>query len=289
MRKLTALISLCVCLSACNTIQSIIHDDEVVARVGQEKLYLSDVEKYVPEFVSAEDSLNLVNRYINSWATEILYQQVAQEQLSEDEMDVTAELEDYRRSLLKFRYEQRYINDRLDTVITDDQIESYYAAHPELFQIERPILKVRFLDIDKKSPSRDKIVKLMSSNQFGDSEEAAELASNSALKYFDNTEKWTDAIVLAREFGTDYSDMLAAMRGNVIKIEPADRDDVMIAYVADIRKTGVAPIEYVRDRICDYILSARKQELLTSLEQDLLDDALDRKTFVIYQRDEKSL
>lgn len=282
MRKLTALILAIVCLNACNTISSIIHDDDVVARVGQEKLYLSQVEKYIPEFVSAEDSLNLVRQYINSWATEILYQQVAQEQLSESEMDVTAELEDYRKSLLKFRYEQRYIGERLDTLVTEDQKKEYYSTHQELFQLDRPILKVRFLDIAKNSQSRDKIVKLMSSKEYEDNIQAAELASSAALKYFDSSDRWTDAIVLAREFGTDYADMLAAMRGNVIKIEPEDRSDVLIAYVVEIRKNGVAPMEYVEDRICDYILSARKQELLTTLERDLLEDALDRKTFVIY-------
>ena len=282
MRKLTALILAIVCLNACNTISSIIHDDDVVARVGQEKLYLSQVEKYIPEFVSAEDSLNLVRQYINSWATEILYQQVAQEQLSESEMDVTAELEDYRKSLLKFRYEQRYIGERLDTLVTDDQKKEYYSTHQELFQLDRPILKVRFLDIAKNSQSRDKIVKLMSSKEYEDNIQATELASSAALKYFDSSDRWTDAIVLAREFGTDYADMLAAMRGNVIKIEPEDRSDVLIAYVVEIRKNGVAPMEYVEDRICDYILSARKQELLTTLERDLLEDALDRKTFVIY-------
>ncbi|MCQ2179544.1 MAG: hypothetical protein MJY91_05540 [Bacteroidales bacterium] len=282
MRKLTALILAIICMNACNTISSIIHDDEVVARVGQEKLYLSQVEQYIPEFVSAEDSLKLVRQYINSWATEILYQQVAQEQLSEAEMDVTAELEDYRKSLLKFRYEQRYIGERLDTLVTMEQKEEYYNTHQELFQLDRPILRVRFLDIAKNSPSKEKIVKLMSSKEYEDNVQAAELASSAALKYFDSTDRWTDAIVLAREFGTDYSDMLAAMRGNIIKIEPEDRPDVLIAYVAEIRKNGVAPMEYVEDHICDYILSARKQELLTSLEQDLLDDALDHKTFVIY-------
>lgn len=282
MRKLTALILALVCLNACNTISSIIHDDDVVARVGQEKLYLSQVEQYIPEFVSAEDSINLVRQYINSWATDILYQQVAQEQLSESEMDVTAELEDYRKSLLKFRYEQRYIGERLDTTVTESQKEEYYNTHQELFQLDRPILKVRFLDIAKNSPSREKIVKLMSSKEYEDNMQAAELASSAALKYFDSSDRWTDAIVLAREFGTDYADMLAAMRGNVIKIEPEDRSDVLIAYVAEIRKSGVAPMEYVEDRICDYILSARKQELLTTLERDLLEDALDRKTFVIY-------
>ena len=282
MRKLTALILAIICMNACNTISSIIHDDEVVARVGQEKLYLSQVEQYIPEFVSAEDSLKLVRQYINSWATEILYQQVAQEQLSEAEMDVTAELEDYRKSLLKVRYEQRYIGERLDTLVTMEQKEEYYNTHQELFQLDRPILRVRFLDIAKNSPSKEKIVKLMSSKEYEDNVQAAELASSAALKYFDSTDRWTDAIVLAREFGTDYSDMLAAMRGNIIKIEPEDRSDVLIAYVAEIRKNGVAPMEYVEDHICDYILSARKQELLTSLEQDLLDDALDHKTFVIY-------
>ena len=282
MRKLTALILAIICMNACNTISSIIHDDEVVARVGQEKLYLSQVEQYIPEFVSAEDSLKLVRQYINSWATEILYQQVAQEQLSEAEMDVTAELEDYRKSLLKFRYEQRYIGERLDTLVTMEQKEEYYNTHQELFQLDRPILRVRFLDIAKNSPSKEKIVKLMSSKEYEDNVQAAELASSAALKYFDSADRWTDAIVLAREFGTDYSDMLAAMRGNIIKIEPEDRSDVLIAYVAEIRKNGVAPMEYVEDHICDYILSARKQELLTSLEQDLLDDALDHKTFVIY-------
>lgn len=282
MRKLTAYVLVFFCLTACNTIQSIIHDDEVVARVGQEKLYRSQVEQYIPEFVSPEDSANLVKQYINSWATEILYLQVAQDQLSESEMDVSTELEDYRRSLLKFRYEQRYLNDRLDTLITSEQMEEYYRTHQELFQLERPILKVRFLDIAKNSPSKDKIVKLMSSSSYEDNLEAEALASGAALRYFDSSDRWTDAIVLAREFGTDYTDMLAALKGNLIKIEPADRSDVMIAYVAEISKNGVAPMEYVGDRIRDYILSARKQELLSSLEQDLLSDALDRKNFVIY-------
>lgn len=282
MRKITALFLALFCLCACNTISSIIHDDEVVARVGQEKLYLSDVEKYVPEFVSPEDSANLVRQYINSWATEILYQQVAQEQLSESEMDVSAELEDYRRSLLKYRYEQRYINERLDTLITPEQIAEYYSAHQESFQLERPILKVRFVDIAKNSPSREKIIKLMSSKKDEDIFEAGELASEAALRYFDASDRWMDAIVLAREFGTDYTDMLAAMRGNVIKIEPADRSDVLVAFVAEMKKNGVAPMEYVEDRIRDYILSARKQELLTGLERDLLEDALDEKNFVIY-------
>ena len=41
---------------------------------------------------------------------------------------VDKELEAYRRSLLRYRYEQRYINDRLDTLITPAQLEEYYKS-----------------------------------------------------------------------------------------------------------------------------------------------------------------
>ena len=52
--------------------------------------------------------------------------------------------------------------------------------------------------------------------------------------------------------------------------------------VFDIRRSGVAPIEYCADGIRDNILSQRKRDLLDKLEQDLLTDAMDSRNFVIY-------
>ena len=72
------------------------------------------------------------------------------------------------------------------------------------------------------------------------------------------------------------------VKGNYITYEPEGRGDVMIAYVVDIEKYGVAPLESCRDRIRDYILSGRKRDLINGLEQELLEDAVDRKQFVIY-------
>ena len=282
MRKIAVLISAIVLLCGCNTISSIIHDDQVVARVGLNKLYMSELQKYVPDYVSPEDSANFARNYINSWAMELLYLQVADEHLSAEEMDVTEELEDYRRSLLKYRYEQRYINDRLDTLVTAGQIEEYYEAHKGLFSLERPILKVRFVDVMKDSPSREKILRLMSSPRPDDLLAADTLARQAALRWFDRSEEWTDALVLSREFGMDYNSMLSLLSGSFIKLDSPDRGDLVAAYVCDIRRSGTAPVEYCEARIRDYILSARKHELLLELERDLLDDALDRKTLVIY-------
>ena len=284
MRRILPLILVLLSLCSCRTITSLIHDDVVVAKVGEEKLYLSDLQKYIPEYASPEDSASLARRYITSWATEQLYLQVASATLTKTEMDVTPELEDYRRSLIKYRYEQRYVNDRLDTLITDAQVEEYYNAHTEEFMLERPILKVRFVDVMKDSPSKDLILKMMSSKQYTDNDRADTLAHTAALRYFDSSETWMDAALLAKEFGMDYTSMLAGLKGDFIRIEPEDRGDLMAAYVCEIQKSGIAPMEYCKERIRDIILSARKHDLLESLERDLLEDAVDRKQFVIYEK-----
>lgn len=266
---------------SCNAISSFVHDDEVVARVGKERLYLSTLRGVIPSDASPEDSAVLAAGYINAWASDLLYLKLADEQLSKAEKDVRDELEDYRRSLLKYRYEQSYVEERLDTLITEDQIRQYYESHKDQFVLTSPVLKVRFLDIMADSPNKDLIIKKMSSDDYDDTVEADSLAYSSALRYFDNSDTWMDAAALAREFGTDAATMLSWMKDSFISVERDSR--LRVAYVLDICRSGQQPIEYSTARIRDIILSSRKRALLSGLEQDLLKDALERKQFVICQ------
>jgi fibrillarin-like rRNA methylase len=56
-----------------------------------------------------------------------------------------------------------------------------------------------------------------------------------------------------------------------------------LAFVSEIVREGeTAPLEYCTPQIKDMIISARKQNLITSLEQDLLKDAREKGQFVIY-------
>ena len=45
-----------------------------------------------------------------------------------------------------------------------------------------------------------------------------------------------------------------------------------------------APVAYCEDRIKDIILSGRKHQLLTTLEQELIEEAKLRENFVIYSK-----
>ena len=268
--------------TGCQAIQSFIHDDKVVARVGKHKLYESEVNAYIPSGVSLADSTNLALQYINTWATDIIFADMAQSQLSKAERDVTAELEAYKRDLLRFRYEQRFIGDRLDTLVTEDQMLDFYDKHKNLFVLERPIMKVRFVDIYKNVEQKDQIIRLLSSNKPKDMETVEGLANKYAIRYFDKSYQWIDAAVLAREFGTDYGQMLAKMNQSYIRMESEDASDIKVAYVREIRRSGVAPFDFCTERIREYILSGRKHDLLVALEQSLLKGASDDGQFVIY-------
>lgn len=281
--KVTILLcSLVALLASCRAIGNFVHDGDVVAEVGQHKLYLTDLEAYIPNDVTPEDSVRIADQYIRSWAAEQLYLDMASQQLSKSEKDVSKELEAYRNSLLRYRYEQRYVNERLDTTVTRSEIEAYYDAHNDLFVLDIPILKARFLDIMEDSPNYETIRRSMSSNKYEDLAEADSLAYSSALRYVDWSDRWIDAVTLAREFGTDYGTMLSRLSGSFIEMRE-DRGDVKVAYVLDTRRAGtLAPLDYCEDRIRNIIISTRKQKLLTTLEQDLLDNALSKESFIIY-------
>lgn len=268
-------------LASCKAISDFFDNEETVAEVGSVKLKLSELEKVIPKGLPAEDSVRLARQYINAWALDQIFLGVAEAQLSKSEKDVTKELEAYRTSLLKYRYEQLYVNERLDTAVTDDAVQEYYERHPEKFVLQRPVVKARFLSISEDSPLLKQIRKKMSSDKVEDLVEADSLAFSSALKFKTWNDVWIDAATLAREFGPDYASVLSSVSSGWV--ERKDTTGVMnVAYVTEIIPAGrKSPVEYSTPFIKDMIISARKQELVSSLEQDLLRDALDNGQFVI--------
>ena len=265
---------------------------EVVARVGDHRLHRSQLESYIPAGVSAEDSAALARQYIQTWAADLLLMDMAESQLSSKEKDVSAELEEYRKSLIKYRYEQLYIQQRLDTLVTDSEIEHYYESNPDKFRLERPILKSRYMIIPADARSLKIIEAKMSSEDDMEVMEADSLAASVAIKYVDSSDTWMDALVVAREAGADYRSMLACFRqpgfGRDPFVEiPDDSGNLHVIYVVEMVADGkTAPLEYCQERIRDLILSSRKHALEAGLTEDLLEDARKNNKFVIYENEE---
>jgi len=269
-------------LSSCRFINSVLHDEEVVARVGSNMLYKSQVSGLIPEGTSSEDSLRFAIQYINTWASDMVFLDIAERQLSKSEKDVSEELEDYRRSLLKYRYEQIYVNERLDTAVTEKEVEEYYAGHPREFILSRPVVKARLLKISPASPDIDRFKKLMSTFGLDGGWTMDDFSMPSAGKFTTYSDKWIDISVLARDMEMELSSLMDVKAGKFY--ENTDSYGLLdVAYIVDFLPAGKpSPVEYCTPAIKDLIISARKHILTTSLERELLEDAKEKGNFVIY-------
>lgn len=257
-------------LTACDGILTMLNRDQLVAKVGKQKLYKSDIENFIPLGLPEADSISLVHKYVNSWASEILFAEMAQKNLSKADLDVTAELEEYRNALLKYRYQEQYIAERLDTFILESQIRDYYKSHEDVFTLDRPVVKAIYIDI------------VGNASSYQTPDDIDSLAVASSLRYFDFSEKWIDATILAREFGMDCKTMLSLIKDNVIRYNQEGQADEKIAFIFELQTSGTAPLDYCKESIRDILLNQRKRALNADLEQDLLNDALNKKQLVIY-------
>ena len=270
-------------LPSCKTVSGLIHDDDVVARVGEHELYRTELERSIPDGVPAEDSLKFAQSYIESWARDLVFLDIAEKQLSKEEKDVSRELEEYRRSLMKYRYEQRYVNERLDTNLSEKEIEGYYEAHESDFKLERPIVRARYARVVQGGEDIGLLrKKLVLKNAEDAIREDTLLLRDAAERYFDWSGRWIEAVEAARETGADVFSLLSNAGKAPVEV-PDGQGFMYVVYVSEMIKAGeTAPLDYCRGRICDILLSTRKHDLVVALEQDLLDDARNKEKFVVY-------
>ena len=272
-------------MTSCETVTSFVRElryGQVVAKVGSHRLYASELASYIPDSASPEDSTRLALQYINTWASDQLFTDVAERELSKSEKNVDSELEDYRHSLLKYRYEQKYVNQRLDTAVTKAQIEKYYDDHAENFNLSLPIAKAVYMNISADSPNLEIIKKKMRSDKPEARIEADSIAFSSAFRYTDFGDRWVDLVKLSREVGTDYGTLLSQVRDGYAEL-PDGNGNLNIVYFFSLMRAGqTGPVEYFEEQIRDIILSTRKQALLSRLERDLIENARNQENFVIY-------
>ena len=272
------------CVAAsCQLFSSILHDDSVVAKVGDHKLYRSEVVALIPTGLPEQDSLSMARQYINSWASDHVFLDVAERQLSPEDQDVTEELENYRRSLLRYRYEQLYVAQRLSWDVSEEEVKSYYDAHLNNYVLDLPIAKCRILRISAESPHKEHLKGLLTTSDPSLLAELDTLSYVLADKYIDHSSEWMNLVDIGRQVGVDYGTILSKMNRNYAEVDDQSGRLYMI-YFVDYMRSGVqAPVEFCQQSIKETLLSLRKRRLILDLERDLLEQARQNGEFEVYE------
>ena len=260
---------------SCRQINTMFEEEEL-ARVGDEKLYLSEIKTIFTPGLTPQDSLKLLERYVDGWVKRQLKIQKAEELFAADAPDVERMVEDYRSSLLSFKLDQYYVDAQLDTAMTDEDVKAYYNAHRADFKLDRAIVKGVIVKLPAAHRQRAQVKTLMAAK----GEKYQDFIDLSRKNGFEVKEVaiWTDFSDFLNMLPTtklrDYDGMLAKTGVQEMK----DGDDMYYVLIAEHLDAGDAsPVERVGETIKRVLFNQRRQEIIRNYEKDLYDVAVASK------------
>ena len=249
---------------------------EIIARAYDKVLYKTDLEPIITGSIAPSDSMTKVNSFIDQWLRQQVLLHKAEANLDEEKKDVEKQLEEYRKSLLIFNYEREYISQRLDTTVSQDEIEAFYNHHQDDFILKKNIIKVNFITLDRKSPKLEKVRNWFRSETARDKKLLEEYAVQYSIKYSFNDTDWTLFDDLLHEIPIKLYDEEQYLRNNRF-VETQDSSYIYLVNIKGFKiKDNVSPLNFETDNIRNMILNQRKLTLIEAMENNIYNEAAKR-------------
>ena len=266
-------------LSACHT------EEEVrtpVAQVADKVLYMEEVAKSIPNSLSASDSSLWANDFIKKWIEKELVVLAAEENLTYEQKNVEKELEEYRNSLLTYRYKKELMLQKMDTVVTKEEIETYYQQNQKEYILSKNIVKAIYMKTPLEVADPETIKNLSLDNSPEKMGELDEYGISYAKSYDRFNDKWVDVERILSQIPVEISNQERFLRRNKF-IESKDTDYYYFICIRNFRLSGeAAPVEYVEQQIKNLLLNQKKINFLKQIEKDIYKEGLASKKFKIF-------
>jgi hypothetical protein len=267
---LIGIIFLLTTFTACQFFQEDKPEDRVIARVKDKYLYFRDVSSLLKK-TNHNDSLRIVNYFIDNWIKRQLLYLEAEEKAEIDKAELERRVEEYRYQLLVYAYQKKYIDQHLDTLVTDSEIESYYQAHQQNFELKQPIVRAIYAKIPVDAPRIDEMRKKLLSNNSDDLEEFKSYCFTYSHQSYTYDSVWRsfDETVAGTPFMgiTDAVQFLPKTKF----LEEKDESYWYFLRIFEYKLADqVSPIGYVREQIVNTILHQRKTLLQKQHEEAVM-------------------
>ena len=249
---------------------------EIIAIANTEKLFKKDLEGVFPENLSEQDSLVLLKSYVQKWAIKQLLLNKAEKNSSLEAINqINGLVKDYKESLLINNYKEQLIKQQLDTVISEEEIEKYYAINKENFKLNEELVKAKYLHFNTNLKNEKELIELFKSDNIEDLEALQKQELSFKIHQF-NDSTWTqlDNILLKLPF----SKQNLLNKSKFIKKQ--DSLGLYLVAVNDVLlRNSIAPLSYIKPTIKQMILHKRKIELIRKIEKIIVKDATQNNNF----------
>lgn len=262
-------------LSSCNKGKNSPEANRLLAKVYGKELRLSELEGMFPEGTSPEDSVLIINAYVQRWIRETLLLTEAERSLPKD-LNVDKLVRDYRASLIKNNYEQVLVEQLLDSVVTVEELNAFYERNKEQYQLETPIIRCFFIKVQKDAPGLDSLNRWWNNPNDRNLSRLEQYCQRNAAAFILNDSMWHKIDDVAEELPAG-----TITAGNVSTRKEFRQSDDEYQYffrLLELKNSReIAPLSFIEEQARKYILHQRKLKLLEQKREDLYQLALRRK------------
>lgn len=245
--------------------------NELVARAGEKFLY----KNQLPVFKSEDDSLKRFLNFVESWAKQQIFYDLSLTNLSQSKKnELDGLVEKFKSDLYINAYKDLIINSRIDSIVSNQEIESFYNQNINAYRLNENLLKYRYVKLPKDNINKNQIRRFISRMNTNDrlfldslNFQFADLKLNDSL-WFTEREVISSVEFLNQKNKNDYQ------RVNRL-YEINQNDYVSYFIVIDYLKSGnIPPLSYLYERIRLNIINQRKINLIQQINKEILNDAL---------------
>lgn len=253
-----------------------------LAKVYGDILYESELKGVISPGTTSKDSITLAKNYIDTWVRQRLVIYQAEKNLSRDQMDFTQQLENYRNSLIIYTYENELVRQKLDTVVSDEEVENYYSANQQNFLLKDNIVQIQYVKLPLKSAHIKQFKKLLSTDNSADRTRLTEECEKYAADYFLDDQNWLLFNDLLKQIPIKTYNQEEFLKNH----KDLEYSDSLYTYLVRFRdfkiKESVSPVSFEKERVKNIILNKRKIELIQKMHNDIYEKALKNADVELY-------
>ena len=273
MRIVFMFLTFVVLLGACKGSQPADTTDVLVSVKGR-TLNRSEVNKLIPRGISSADSLLLAEGFTKKWVKDVLVYDVALRNLGDEKEEVDKLVEEYRRSLVRYRYQERLVEEKLKTDIRESDKLNYYEENQKKFVLDKALVKGLFLKIPVDAPGLVDVKGWYRSTSEASLEKIEKYSVQNASIYDYFYDKWVDFDQVMDNIPVHVSNANDFLRANKF-VEVSDSTYCYLLNIKEYLPAGsVAPYDYASAQIVEMLTNRRKVEFLKKFEEELYNDAV---------------
>ena len=266
-------------LTSCSNISDN-NSNDLIARAGENFLY----QNQLPPFSSEQDSILRYLNYIETWAKEKILYDLSLTNLSQSKKnDLDLLVEKYKVDLYINSYKDLIVNSRIDSIVTDQEIESFYNMNIDNFKLNENLLKYRYLKVPSDNINISRIRRYIQRLNESDREFLDSLNFQFADLKINDTIWFTEREVISSIEFINQKNKSNYMRINRF-YEFEDDQYTNYFIVKDLLKSGnIPPLSYLYDRIKSNIINQRKLNLIQNINKEILNDALKSSKYEVFK------